>query len=603
MSRELLVVFGLGGEIRFLSSAWNEVLGYDPDTVDRSNILGLVHEDERDTVSRQIQADRAAGNDDGSFIARMVHRDGTERVIDWTWQVHTPTSAFFAMGRDVTTERAATQGLKNAEARLSSLINRMAEPSMGLNPDGRVVYLNDAAVERFGRPRNDLLGLSLWDDFGVAGTRFETEYRAALADGQPRHFEEFAPQYGQWIEVRVVPDREGFGITYRDVTRRHELEEQLRQSQKMEAIGRLAGGIAHDFNNLLTAIIGYAELLADIGLTGSARASLEAIRGAADRAAMLTGQLLAFSRRQILDPTVLDANDAVADIGGLIQRLVGEDVTFQALSSAEPARIRIDASQLDQILVNLAVNARDAMPDGGSLTIEVADVELDATYAATHPEVTPGQYVMIAVSDTGIGMMPDVQARIFEPFFTTKGLGLGTGLGLATVFGIVKQSGGGIGVYSELGRGTVLKVYLPRVHEAADPERPTEPGTIDINGTETILVAEDEDAVRDIAVTGLRRYGYQVLAAPSGEEALQIAEHHDGPIHLLVTDVVMRGMNGRQLSNALGLDRPLVRTLFVSGYTEDTIVHHGVLDPGISFLAKPFTPAVLARRVREALSQ
>jgi PAS domain S-box-containing protein len=603
LSRELLVVFDPSGEIHYLSRAWDQVLGYEPSTLDRANLRALVHEDDRDTVGQRIRTDMAAGQEEGTFVVRMIHRDGSERLVDWTWRLDKALSLFFALGRDVTAEQAATEGLRSAEARIVSLINRMADPSMGLDRDGRVVYLNDPAVERFGRSRNDLLGRSIWEDFGVAGTRFETEYRAALADGQPRQFEEFAPLRGQWIEVRVIPDQHGFGITYRDVSSRHDLEERLRQSQKMEAIGRLAGGIAHDFNNLLTAIIGYAELLEDAGLSEADLASLAAIRRAADRAATLTGQLLAFGRRQILDPTVLDANDVVAEFGSLVERLVGEGVTVQTNLSPEPSRIKADASQLDQILVNLAVNARDAMPEGGTLTIEVAAVELDATYAATHPEVTPGQYVMLAVSDSGIGMSPEVQAQIFEPFFTTKGPGLGTGLGLATVFGIVKQSGGSIGVYSELGRGTVFKIFLPRVHEALDYARDADVEPINLEGTETILVAEDDEAVRNIAIMALRRHGYEILAASSGEEALDIARKHDGPIHLLITDVVMRGMSGRELADALILDRPILRTLYVSGYTENTIVHHGVLEPGIWFLAKPFTPVLLARRVREVFTE
>jgi two-component system cell cycle sensor histidine kinase/response regulator CckA len=603
LSRELFVVFDLGGEIRFLSRAWRDVLGYEPASLGRPNLLALVHEDDREEIGRRIRSDVANGSGQGTFVVRMIHRDGTERVVDWTWQIDEPGAAFVALGRDVTTELAASEHLKSAEARIASLINRMADPSMGLDGDGRVVYLNDAAVERFGRPRNDLLGLSLWDDLGVAGTRFESEYRAALADGLPRQFEEFATGRGEWIEVRVVPDREGFGITYRDVSRRHELEEQLRQSQKMEAIGQLAGGIAHDFNNLLTAIIGYAELLGDSALDPGDMTFVDAIRRAADRAATLTGQLLAFGRRQILNPVVLNANEVVAGIEDLVRRLVGEGITVQALPSPGSVRIRADAGQLDQILVNLAVNARDAMPSGGVLTIEVAAVELDAGYAATHPEVAPGPYVMIAVSDTGVGMTPAVEARIFEPFFTTKGPGLGTGLGLSTVFGIVKQSGGGIGVYSEVGRGTAFKVYLPRVDETPLPERAVDSAPVDLGGNETILLAEDEDAVRDVAVMALRQYGYDVLVAASGEEALEIAAHHEGPIHLLVSDVVMQGLSGRDLSNAIVLDRPLLRTLFVSGYTENTIVHHGVLEPGIAFLPKPFTPVLLARKVREVLAE
>jgi two-component system, cell cycle sensor histidine kinase and response regulator CckA len=601
MSRELLVIFELDGGIRYLSPAWDTVLGGDRGTLDTANIAALVHPDDRDRLGPEIQDRMAAGHDQGEFVVRMLHQDGTERRIDWIWRLDKPSSVFLAIGRDVTSEFEARVDLEGAEGRIQSLIGRMSDPSMGIDRDGRLVYINDAAVQRFGRPREELIGRSLWDDFGVAGTRFEAEYRAALEDGEPRLFEEFSAETGRWIEVRAMPDAEGLGITYRDVTERHDLESQLHQSQKMEAIGRLAGGVAHDFNNLLTAIMGYSEILDHDGLADADRLSVSAIRRAADRAAILTRQLLAFGRRQILDFRVLDADEVVAGISSLFDRLVGEDVTLQISPSPEPARIKADASQLEQILVNLVVNARDAMPTGGTITIEVAPVELDESYARSHVEVTPGPHVMIAVSDTGTGMSPEVQAQVFEPFFTTKATGLGTGLGLSTVFGIVKQSGGSIGVYSEVGRGSVFKVYLPRVFVAADLPDVREPTAINLEGTETVLLAEDDESVREITIMALRRHGYEVLVATSGEEAVSLAADHPGPIHLLVTDVVMRGMTGRDLSDALVLERPLVRTLYVSGYTENTIVHHGVLESGIAFLAKPFTPIGLARRVREVL--
>jgi CheY-like chemotaxis protein len=347
--------------------------------------------------------------------------------------------------------------------------------------------------------------------------------------------------------------------------------------------------------------MGYAELLDHDDLAEADRVSVSAIRRAADRAAALTRQLLAFGRRQILDFRVLDADEVVAGIGSLVDRLVGDDIAVEITASPEPARIKADASQLEQILVNLVVNARDAMPTGGTITIEVAPVELDETYARTHVEVTPGPHVMIAVSDTGMGMSLETQAKVFEPFFTTKPAGLGTGLGLSTVFGIVKQSGGSIGVYSEEGRGSVFKVYLPRVFGAADPAEAREPAAVNVEGSEAILLAEDDETVRELTIMALRRHGYEVLVATSGEEGVQVAADHPGPIHLLITDVVMRGMTGRDLSDALVLERPLLRTLYVSGYTENTIVHHGVLEPGIAFLAKPFTPVGLARKVREVL--
>jgi two-component system cell cycle sensor histidine kinase/response regulator CckA len=380
-----------------------------------------------------------------------------------------------------------------------------------------------------------------------------------------------------------------------------ESEERLRQAQKMEAIGRLAGGVAHDFNNLLNVIGGYSSLLMESLREGEDREMAREIEAASERAARLIHQLLAFGRRQILAPRVLDPGEVITELAPLIRRIVGENVEFRTILMSEPSRVRVDPTQLEQVLVNLIANARDAMPSGGQLTVEVADVELDDLYAATHPEVVPGPHVMIAISDTGAGMSQEVREHVFEPFFTTKEASGGTGLGLATVYGIVKQSGGSINVYSEPGHGSVFKVYLPRVFEPAD-ERPAGiAAAAGLEGTETILLAEDDEAVRGVTVRALSRAGFQVLAAEDGRTAIELARRHSGPIHLLITDVVMRGMSGRQLAEAMGKVRPGTPTLFVSGYAENTIVHHGVLDAEVSFLPKPFTPTALVRKVREVL--
>jgi signal transduction histidine kinase/CheY-like chemotaxis protein len=378
-------------------------------------------------------------------------------------------------------------------------------------------------------------------------------------------------------------------------------EERLRQAQKMEAVGRLAGGVAHDFNNLLTAIGGFAALLVESLPDGAERDMARHIEASSGRAAALIQQLLAFGRRQILAPRVLDPGEVIAGITPLVQRLVGENIELRTILPAVTSHVRVDPTQLEQVLVNLIANARDAMPSGGQLTVEVADVELDDHYASTHPEVVSGPHVMIAVSDTGAGMSLEVRERVFEPFFTTKEGAGGTGLGLATVYGIVKQSGGSINVYSELGSGTVFKVYLPHVFEPADEPLalPDEPD--DAMGTGTILLAEDEEGVRDIAVLALTRAGYQVLPAASGTEALEVAGGHPETIDLLVTDVVMGKMSGRELARQLDRKRPGIRTLYISGYAENTIVHHGVLDADVAFLAKPFTPSALVRKVREVL--
>jgi two-component system cell cycle sensor histidine kinase/response regulator CckA len=390
----------------------------------------------------------------------------------------------------------------------------------------------------------------------------------------------------------------GIGL---DVTERHILEEQYRQSQRVEAIGQLAGGIAHDFNNLLTAIQGYCELLSsELGSASPHQGDLGEIRHAADRAASLTRQLLAFSRRQILEVRVLDLRDSLRGMEPMLRRLIGEDIDLVVRVTDEAARVKADSGQVEQVILNLAINARDAMPEGGSLLLEVMNVTLDESYARRHVSVGPGRYVMLAVSDTGEGMDAATQARIFEPFFTTKKTG-GTGLGLSTVYGIVKQSGGNIWVYSEPRQGATFKVYFPRVEEALD-QPPTEPPSDTLIGSETILVVEDEPAVRELVRKVLERYGYRVLVAATPHEALKLATSHGDPIHLLMSDVVLPEMSGRSLAGQIVARRPDVRVIYMSGYTDNAIVHHGVLDPDTPFLQKPFTPEALARKVRAVLA-
>jgi signal transduction histidine kinase/CheY-like chemotaxis protein len=388
----------------------------------------------------------------------------------------------------------------------------------------------------------------------------------------------------------------------RAATQQRRLEEQLIESQKMEGIGRLAGGVAHDFNNLLTAILGYAELMEsqledDEGL----RTGLREIRLAGNRAAALTRQLLAFSSRQVLQPRTLDLNTVVSEVEKTLARLIGENVTLA--TRLEPAlwSVKADPGQLEQVLMNLAVNSRDAMPEGGTLTFETANAVLDVDFAAVHPGAPPGEYVVLIVTDTGTGMTGEVRSHAFEPFFTTKERGKGTGLGLATAYGIVKQSGGYITVDSEAGRGTTFRIYLPRVEGTAVLPGRTASSSLLSVGTETILLVEDEAGVRRLSLTVLKAQGYVVLEAASGDMALEVARSETGPIHLVVTDVVMPGMSGRELWDHLRVLRPNSRVLFMSGYTDDVIARHGVLEPGIAFLQKPFTPLGLAQKVREVL--
>jgi PAS domain S-box-containing protein len=389
---------------------------------------------------------------------------------------------------------------------------------------------------------------------------------------------------------------------FHDITEQRELETQLRQAQRLEVVGQLAGGIAHDFNNLLTAIRGYSELVRrNLGPKDRNRADLDQVVLASDRAVELTRQLLAFSRRQVLQPRIVDPGELVAGVAPMLRRLLGEHIELVTYAAPDLGRVKVDPSQFEQIIVNLAVNARDAMPEGGKLRIETANIELGIGYVASHPGVTPGPYVALVVSDTGSGMSDAVKTHIFEPFFTTKEPGKGTGMGLATVYGIAQQSGGSIYLYSEPGYGTSFKIYLPRVDDAAGAAASPVPTAVTPTGSETILLVEDEEAVRAYAARILSEQGYIVLEAPGGAAALALVAAHPGPIDLLVTDVVMPGLQGHQLAERLSDIRPGLRVLYVSGFTESSVVDQGVVGEGIAFLPKPYTVDALGRAVRLVL--
>jgi len=418
-------------------------------------------------------------------------------------------------------------------------------------------------------------------------------------DGTPLHVE---------LIGRAVRNAAGTIESYetfvRDVTEQRRLQRELVQAQKMEAVGRLAGGIAHDFNNLLTAILGSAELALETLPAGAPeREEVDEVRKAALRAADLTRQLLAFSRQQVIAPKVLNPNDVVGGMDKMLRRLLGEDVELRAALASDLGVVKVDPSQLEQVVLNLAVNARDAMPDGGTLTIETQNIELDQQYVQGHLSAQPGPYVMLAVSDTGVGMDAGTQARIFEPFFTTKEKGRGTGLGLATVYGIVKQSGGLIWVYSEPGHGTAFKVYFPRVAAVAAPATASVAPPTSVRGSETILVVEDDETIRNLVLKVLKGNGYTVLAAANGDEAERVAGQHRGRIHLLITDVVLPGLSGPEVARRLVTTRTDTRVLYLSGYTNDAVLRRGVLEAGVAFLQKPFTPGVLGRKIREVLDQ
>jgi PAS domain S-box-containing protein len=509
--------------------------------------------------------------------------------------------------------RSAQEGLRRSEINFRSLVTHAPYGVCRCNSDGILLDVNPALVSMLGYSSGkDLVGRNL------ANLYSDSQQWFSLADSL-RLLEKFQGLPADWLrDDRTVVSVRLSGRAFRDerntiffelfaedVTERRALEQQLRQAQKMEAVGRLAGGIAHDFNNLLMVISGYSEfLLGQLGDEPTLRGHAQEIANAAGRATSLTRQLLAFSRKQMLAPKIVDLNSVVTENVKMLTRLIGEDIDLVMVPGPDIGAVKADPGQIEQVIMNLAVNARDAMPHGGKLTIETANVTLDATYARFHAPVKPGDYVMLAISDTGVGMDADTQAHIFEPFYTTKGL-KGTGLGLSTVYGIVKQSEGYIWLYSEAGKGTSFKIYLPRFSAtgevlatqpalAAEADQPTP-------GHETILLVEDEENLRRLAHQYLENQGYTVIDAPDGATAIQISQAHQGPIHLLLTDVIMPGMNGRELANQVSPTRPEMRVLYMSGYTENHIGHNGTLDQGITLLQKPFTLPALKAKVREML--
>jgi two-component system cell cycle sensor histidine kinase/response regulator CckA len=498
--------------------------------------------------------------------------------------------------------------LRESEARLRVLIEQLPAILWTIDKNLRFTSAMGAGLTRVGLHANEIVGKTLSEFFETSDANFfpiTSHRRAVMGEPNTFHMEWRNGSYACHAEpLRNENGRcEGAICMALDVSDRKKLEEQLRQAQKMEAVGRLAGGIAHDFNNLLMVIQGHAELLTDRMKPGeSLRRNAEQIQEASQRATSLTRQLLAFSRKQMLAPVVLNVQAVVSDMGKILRRLIGEDVELVTVNAPDLKRVKADRSQIEQVIMNLAVNARDAMPRGGKLTIETANVEFDDSYSRAPVVLMPGRYVMLAVTDNGSGMDADTQAHIFEPFYTTKEKGKGTGLGLATVYGIVKQSGGYVWVYSEIGRGTTFKIYLPSVEEEVAPLEIQKAVASLPRGTETVLLVEDEEGVRELAKEYLESCGYKVLVAQNGQAAIDLVSKHSGPIDLIMTDIVMPGLNGSDLSKKVKSLRPDIRVVYMSGYTDQAIIHHGILSSDVLLLQKPFTMSTLAHKLREALS-
>ncbi|HXV85280.1 MAG TPA: PAS domain S-box protein, partial [Gemmatimonadales bacterium] len=578
--------------------------------------LDSVHPDDRAILQRDIErAQRGEPATESEF--RIRRPDGTLRwILSRAVSVRNELGEVYriaGVALDVTQRKQALDALRLNEERLRTLFEAVNLVVLGLDGRGTVNYVNPFFLKLSGYSQDQVLGRDWIADF--LPERVRPQMQAAFgqllqrAAAHAHYTNPIVTRSGEerlisWHNT-VVRDASGRPTGTlsigEDVTEHAQLEEQFRQAQKMEAVGRLAGGVAHDFNNVLTAVFGYVDLLKEQFAAGSPqREDLDEIRKAADRAAGLTRQLLAFSRQQVLEPVVMNPNSLIEDLEKMLRRVIGEDVQLSLRLAPKAGNVRVDPGQLQQVLLNLVVNARDAMPTGGTISITTAGADLPDVYGTPPQEVKSGPYIKLEVTDSGMGMSPETRTRIFEPFFTTKEKGKGTGLGLSTVYGIVKQSEGYIWVDSAEGRGTTFSVFLPRV-DAPPQAPPARPTLATLAGTETVLLVEDDNLLRPLARNILATLGYTVLVAGNAHDAEGLAAGHQGPIHLLLTDVVMPGVSGADLAKRMKLARPDIRVLFMSGYLDDAIAQHGVLTPGTPFLHKPFSPQDLAKKVREVL--
>ena len=595
----------------FLDSnkAVERVYGYSKDELLKMTPFDLHPPEDYATLERNIDSKNIDRPNTYVHLTKSGRRIDVEILADQIDYQGRP--AWIGIVRDITARKRDEQALRDSEERYRKVLENANDIVYTHDLEGNLTSINKAGERVTGYTNEEGLKMNIYDLIAPEqAEKARQMIKQKLTDMMPTSYDlELIGKDGRRISLEIssqIIHKGGqpsgvLGIA-RDITDRRHLEAQLRQSQKMEAVGRLAGGVAHDFNNLLTAIIGYSELLlSNPDADETTRTCVEEIRKAGERAASLTGQLLAFSRKQVLQPKVLDLNVIIANLDKMLRRLIGEDIDLDVVAEPDLWLLRADPGQVEQVIMNLAVNARDAMSGGGRLTIETSNIEFDDESIRTYADVSKGSYVALQVRDTGHGISEEVLTQIFEPFFTTKEQGKGTGLGLSTVYGIVKQSGGYIYVDSELEKGTTFTVYLPRVNEVAGV-RESGAGSDDLPvGTETILLVEDEPLVRQFVSRTLRSSGYLVIEAANGNEALGIGDDYEGPIHLLVTDMVMPKMSGRELSLRFNEWRPSMKTLFISGYTDNEISSQDVVESGLSFLQKPFTPSQLASKVREVL--
>jgi len=611
-SEDWVFTHDLEGFLLSANQAMTRQTGYSREELLEKNLSDLLIPQLRDEFASSLDTLAREGYA-GGFM-RVLTRNGEERILEYQSSLckgEAATPVVSGIAHDVQ-RRWAERVLRLSLSRLEALLNNIPDVAWLKDERGRFIAVNEACARFLNRTTEEIIGKTDADFLPLeVARRFQESDREVMETGRSLQVtEEVRSAQGRPIlfETIKTPIRSAGGTPSgtagiaRDITERRRLEEQLVQSQKMEAVGRLSGGIAHDFNNLLTTVLGYSDLLlGQLERDSPLRPDLEEIKKAGERAAGLTRQLLAFSRKQVIEPKVLELNAIVSGASKMLRRLIGENVELMTILEPGLGRVRADPGQIEQVLVNLAVNARDAMPEGGKLAVETKNLGFYEPYPSAYTRAQPGPYVLLAVSDTGSGMDAETQSHIFEPFYTTKERGQGTGLGLATVYGIVKQSGGDIWVSSELGRGTTFKVCLPRVDEPADQLEAVQPPGEIPRGSETILLVEDEEGLRALARRVLEANGYTVLPAGSAEEALEIADRGPSRIHLLLTDVVLPRTNGIQLAQRLSSRRPELKVLYISGYTDSAPLPAASAGEQSAFLQKPFTPAVLIRKVREVL--